>query len=232
MAGMEDTKKLNTSKLGTKEYWDDFYELETNNFKENPEDTGECWFADNDAEDKMIEFLIDNTGEYRVSSDSSMIDLGTGNGHLLFQLYEEGFHGRMVGVDYSAKSAEFAAQILQSKYPEATNLFFEASDIFSTNWNPGQFDVVLDKGTLDAIALSGIVGENGQSIVQLYPKVVEKLLTKDSIFLITSCNFTQDELIQIIESEHLKVWKTIEYPVFEFGGVKGASICSVAFVKK
>lgn len=228
---MEDTTKLNTSKLGTKEYWDDFYSLEKRNFEENPEDLGECWFADNDAEEKMVEFLLDNLGEYEIKQDSTMIDLGTGNGHLLFSLLEDGFNGRMVGVDYSEKSVEFANEILETKYSDKENVKFEAADIFSDEWAPGTFDVVLDKGTLDAIALSGIKFSHGKTVVDLYPKVIEKLLNKNSVFLITSCNFTEDELIKIIETDSLKKWKSIPYPVFEFGGVKGTPICSVAFVK-
>ncbi|CAR21216.1 Efm4p [Lachancea thermotolerans CBS 6340] len=229
---MEDTSKLNTSKLGTKEYWDDFYALENSNFKENPGDTGECWFADNDAEEKMIEFLMDNLDQQNIHRDCSMIDLGTGNGHLLFQLHEEGFNGPMMGVDYSEKSVQFAREISESQFPGYENIKFEAADIFDPNWECSAYDVVLDKGTLDAIALSGIKLDGDRSVVDVYPKVVEKLLKKDSVFLITSCNFTQEELIRIVESDSLKVWKTIDYPVFEFGGVKGTTICSIAFVKR
>lgn len=228
---MEDTTKLNTSKLGTKEYWDDFYSLEKQNFAENPEDTGECWFADNDAEEKMIEFLLDNLGECNINSESSIIDLGTGNGHLLFSLLEEGFKGKMLGVDYSEKSVEFANEILKTQYDGNGCMDFSRADIFDSSWSPGTFDIVLDKGTLDAIALSGIEFDSGKTVIDIYPSVVEKLLGNDSIFLITSCNFTQEELIKIIETETLKKWKTIEYPIFEFGGVKGTTICSVAFIK-
>lgn len=228
---MEDTTKLNTSKLGTKEYWDNFYALEKENFEENPEDTGECWFADSDAEEKMVDFLMNHLGELKISAESSMLDLGTGNGHLLFQLHEEGFRGKMLGVDYSEKSIVFASEILTTQFPEADNLSFETADIFDDNWSPGKYDIVLDKGTLDAIALSGIKFDNDKTVVDIYPQAIEKLLEKDSILLITSCNFTQEELIKIIETETLKMWKTIDYPVFEFGGVKGATICSIAFKK-
>ena len=72
---MEDTSKLNTSKLGTKKYWDEFYAVETSNFKENPEDTGECWFADSDAEEKMVEFLMDNLNELNIRQDLSLIHI-------------------------------------------------------------------------------------------------------------------------------------------------------------
>lgn len=229
---MQDTTNLNTSKLGTKQYWDDFYSLERRNFKSNPEDTGECWFNDNDAESKMIDFLSDNLGQYLVNEKSSIIDLGTGNGHLLFELNEHGFNGNMLGVDYSEESISFAKEIARAKDCSKT-ITFEQADIFKEGWNPGHFDIVLDKGTLDAIALSGLKVEDGsQSIVHVYNKVIEKLLKPKGVFLITSCNFTEQELIKIIESHNLKFWKTIDYPTFEFGGVKGTTVCSVAFVKE
>lgn len=222
---------MNKSKMGTKQYWDDFYSLERRNFKSNPEDTGECWFNDNDAESKMVDFLSDNLGQYSINEDSSIIDLGTGNGHLLFELNENGFSGNMLGVDYSEESVNFAKEIAQSK-DCSKKIVFEQADIFNENWNPGEFDIVLDKGTLDAIALSGLkVGDGSKSIVSVYNKVVEKLLKPNGVFLITSCNFTEQELIKIIENNNLKVWETINYPTFEFGGVKGTTICSVAFIK-
>ncbi|CCD22404.1 Efm4p NDAI_0A02460 [Naumovozyma dairenensis CBS 421] len=228
---MEDTTKLNTSKLGTKEYWDNFYNLERKNFEENSEDTGECWFDDSDAERKMVAFLTEHIGEYKIQNDASMLDLGTGNGHLLFELYENEFNGPMLGVDYSEQSVAFAREIAKSKDIESTIKFSQA-DIFENGWNPGKFDIVLDKGTLDAIALSGIKLEDDKTVVDVYGSIVENLLEKDSIFLITSCNFTQEELIKTVETDKLKCWETIKYPVFQFGGVKGSSICSVAFVKQ
>lgn len=227
---MEDTTKLNASQLGTKKYWDDFYALERNNFSKNPEDTGECWFDDNGAEERMVEFLVENIGQEKIDSGSKVIDLGTGNGHLLFELCENGFTGPMLGVDYSEESVEFATEISKSNGYE-DKIRFAVADIFAPDWSPGLFDLVLDKGTLDAIALCEKTLADGKSMVDGYSKVVEKLLDQGGIFLITSCNFTEEELIRIVQTDRLKVWKTIDYPVYEFGGVKGTTICSVAFIK-
>lgn len=229
---MEDTTKLNRSKLGTKQYWDEFYAVERRNFEKNPEDTGECWFDDNGAEEKMVEFMLDSHGIHRIREDCSIIDLGTGNGHLLFEMLENGFNGPMLGVDYSEQSVEFAREIVKERAYDQNNVVFERADIFDSEWSPGEFDVVLDKGTLDAIALSGLTFENGtKTIVDVYSQIIEKILKPDGVFLITSCNFTQEELVKIIETSSLKLWETIEYPSFEFGGVKGQTICTIAFTK-
>lgn len=228
---MEDTTKLNLSKLGTKKYWDDLYALERNNFGNNPEDTGAGWFDDNGAEERMVDFLLENVGELRISLQSNMIDLGTGNGRLLFELCENDFDGQLVGVDYSEEGTQFATQVSKAKGYD-TNTRFITADIFDPAWNPGKFDIVLDKGTLDAIALSGKKFAGDKTVMDIYSSAVERLLVKDGIFLITSCNFTQQELISFMQTDSLKVWKTIKYPVYEFGGVKGSAICSVAFLKQ
>ncbi|KAK9454497.1 methyltransferase domain-containing protein [Dipodascopsis uninucleata] len=234
---------LNTSKLGTKEYWNEFYSVEQNNFNDNSDDEGEIWFADADAEDKILDFLCEHAcpgsdvnDDFPFSRKSSkMIDLGTGNGHLIFRLRSEGgFMGKLCGVDYAEVSVEFAEKILAHKkeigdIEDPESISFRHVDIFnmetSENW-----DVVLDKGTLDAIALNNEPIRNGKTGLQLYPLAVrDSFVRVGGIILITSCNFTTRELIQIMSIEGLEVWATIEYPIYEFGGVKGQSVTSVAF---
>lgn len=223
--------ELQPSKLGTKKYWDDFYKMEKRNFTENPEDLGECWFNDSNAEDKMCEFIFNDIqfSEYKVC------DLGTGNGHLLFQLFEEGLRGELVGVDYSETSIEFARQVAIDKGFDVT---FAQSDLLINgdkfiNLNTQHFNLVLDKGTLDAIALNDTKYENDKLGVQVYPSNVARLVQKDGILLITSCNFTEIELTNIItKNGDFEKWGRINYPVFEFGGQKGSTICSVAFIRK
>ncbi|EHN01916.1 YIL064W-like protein [Saccharomyces cerevisiae x Saccharomyces kudriavzevii VIN7] len=178
---MQDTADLSTSKLGTKKYWDELYALELENFRRNPQDTGDCWFSDSDAEQKMIDFLVDNIGAYRITEDASVVDLGTGNGHLLFELHETEFQGKLVGIDYSEESVKLATNIAEATGVEDF-ISFQQADIFNSGWNPGKFDVVLDKGTLDAISLSGIKINGKLDVVDVYAGVVEKILKKDSIF--------------------------------------------------
>lgn len=176
----------------------------------------------------MALFLMDNLGEYKINQQSTMVDVGTGNGHLLFTLQEEGFQGHMVGIDYSENSVEFAKTIAEEE--NAENIEFEVVDIFDKSWNPNTVDVVLDKGTLDAIALSGMKFGD-KTAAEVYSSCVEKLMVKDSVLLITSCNFTEKELESLIVNDSLKLWKKVEYPSFEFGGVKGSTICTLAFIK-
>ncbi|CAK9438222.1 uncharacterized protein LODBEIA_P24800 [Lodderomyces beijingensis] len=253
---MTDQIQLNSSKLGTKEYWNDFYRREQRNFQDNEEDTGECWFDDSDAESKMIEFIINHINEGTLpaglnhKSQLSFVDLGTGNGHLLFQMHEDfeqdienpeisfKFHG----IDYSPDSVAFAKDIAAKKYADASldkaNFQFDQVDLLSANadfLDSHKFDFVLDKGTLDAIALNQdpIAALDGKRGMDVYASQVARMMHPDSVFLITSCNFTESELVMLITSStDLRVWSKVEYPNFSFGGQKGSTVVSIAFVKK
>lgn len=59
-----------------------------------------------------------------------------------------------------------------------------------------QWDLVLDKGTFDALCLSQeVVEEKGARLPSVvYPEQVAKLVKDGGYFLITSCNFTEDEI--------------------------------------
>lgn len=233
--------------------WNSFYKKEIANFQDNEEDTGECWFDDSDAELKMIQFLIDKiNGEelpFGKQENIKIVDLGTGNGHLLFQLhedileecdYQDQIKFDFMGIDYSPDSVEFATKIAKQKYPQAAFQFEQVDLLTKENKflsaNTSQFDILLDKGTLDAIALNqDPISELGDKIgMDVYASQVSQLMHQNSVLLITSCNFTESELIKIItqdKTNSLSVWNKIDYPSFQFGGVKGSTICSIAFIK-
>lgn len=224
--------------------WDNFYKLELSNFQENNADTGENWFSDSNAQEQMVRYLEDLAAEGDVINEesTSFIDLGTGNGQLLIGVREAGFQGHLTGIDYSEPSVEFARKVVVENEdwdPEDGTYDFRHADFLgSTAWNPDshQWDVVMDKGTLDAIALANITyNHEGKSLtgVELYPFRVADMVKPNGIFLITSCNFTESELIKIIESdERLRYYDKVEYPTFEFGGVKGQTVCTVVFKKQ
>lgn len=200
----------------------------------------------------MIQFLTDkiNSNEIQYeNNDINFIDLGTGNGHLLFQLYEDiqeecdhhnEYRFYFKGIDYSPDSVDFAKNIANQKFAdvgfdfEQVDLLSKASTFLSSN--KGKYDVLLDKGTLDAIALNQepIPDFDNKIGMEVYASQVSQLMHENSILLITSCNFTESELINIISSNgtnNLSVWDKIPYPSFQFGGQKGSTICSLAFVK-
>ncbi|KAI9645941.1 protein phosphatase 2A structural subunit [Ciborinia camelliae] len=180
-------------------------------------------------------------------------DEGKGNG-------DEGnkWVGRMMGADYSEKSIEFARQIAEDKREEreredeetneemGNDIEFITWDIMKEDPSPkvlnGKqakgWDIVLDKGTFDAISLSEETDANGKRIFEGYREKVLSLVRVGGVAVVTSCNWTEEELIEWFvgkgeedERERFEVLRKIEYRSFSFGGVKGQTVCSVCFRK-
>lgn len=197
----------------------------------------------------MIQFLIDKLNndelpkELLSKSSISFLDLGTGNGHLLFQLledidyeYETGEKTfEYTGIDYSPDSVEFSKGVASKRYPDL-EINFQQVDLLQKEcpFLSNKYDILLDKGTLDAIALNQdpIEEFDGKIGMDVYASQIEQMMSQGSILLITSCNFTNAEVQKIITSNTaLKVWDQINYPSFEFGGVQGSTVVSIAFIK-
>lgn len=166
----------------------------------------------------------------------------------------------MVGVDYSAKSVELARRLWDG-------IRFEVWDVFGDfeeekggrrmpDWFPGQgFDIVLDKGTFDAVSLSSeetavVVDDDGgggderkgsrviqRRVCERYPGIARKLVKKGGFLVVTSCNWTEEELVRWFtkdkeEHDRLVVWDRVEYPRFKFGGQEGQGVCTVCFKRE
>lgn len=172
--------------------------------------------------------------------DLSILDLGTGNGHLLFSLLEADIDppleaSRMRGVDYSAASIDLAKAIAATREDErCKDVAFEEADLLDpshverlqqsaplgSNDSAGEegWPVVCDKGTFDAIALSS-QPVRGQLPIDLYAQAVKTLTRPGGIFLITSCNFTQEELVARFSGKQdaaFEVEKVVPTPTFSF----------------
>ncbi|CZT51383.1 related to anther-expressed protein SLL2-S9 [Rhynchosporium secalis] len=246
--------------------WDNLYINELSNHALDPTDEGTIWFDDSAAEDKVLTFLQTKIAEEHIlgsettKSNCSFLDLGTGNGHFLFALREgdEGdqeeeeeeeeeedeqrWGGRLVGVDYSERSVEFAKRIAVDKGFEKGSereVEFVKWDIMTedpssilSGTNAQGFDVVLDKGTFDAISLSEEKDVRGRRICEGYKERLVPLVREGGIFLVTSCNWTEEELEKWFKGGELEVMGRIEYRSFCFGGRKGQTISSVCFKKR
>ena len=226
---------LEPSELGTKEYWDNFYSADLCS-PPSPTASLDGWFSDVNAAPKILEFL--QTQDLGLDLKvSTFLDLGTGNGEMLFRLREGGFEGPMLGVDYSLPSIELARKLAIAKNLE--EIVFEHWNIVQDpqpeKWQDG-FDVVLDKGTFDAISLSNETDERGSRLCESYRERVEKLVKRNGYFLITSCNWTQAELVKwftdlTVGSERLEICGEVSYPTFTFGGHTGQSTSTLCFKK-
>ena len=87
---------LEPSELGAKQYWEDYYSRDLASTP-SAEIELDGWFDDVGAAGKILLFLTDPDLNFDLNS-TCFIDLGTGNGDLLFRLRDEGgFDGPMVG---------------------------------------------------------------------------------------------------------------------------------------
>jgi len=234
--------------------------------------------------------LLDEEVEADLGLDretASVLDLGCGNGSLLFALRDDGWTGRLLGVDYSEKSVALARRIARTRAAQekadeeedkdgekreetsrqerteqqkeqdddeseaAYGVQFQAWDVLNGSYadvpaslsepSPG-WDLVLDKGTFDAISLSGERDSQGRRICEGYGSRVLHLLRPGGAFLVTSCNWTEAELKDWFDGKRektgenetsvLKQIARVEYPSFSFGGVKGQTISTLCFVKE
>ncbi len=100
----------------------------------------------------------------------------------------------------------------------------------------GCADLVVDKGTLDAIGLA----TDGAAARLRYAATVARLLPRGGLLLITSCNATADELAAEFTApaagdDAAPAFREVErvrsYPVFRFGGHEGTRVATVAFVR-
>lgn len=225
-------------------------------------DPGTSWFTEHNAPQKVLDFLVSpsfplapaNTAN--APSQPLILDLGTGNGNMLSLLREEGeFTGLMVGVDYSAQSVELAGRLHGNDGEEGgPNTRFEVLDILDStvdysalDWFPREnqgFDIVLDKGTFDAISLSEqedeVCDASGRRqrvrIFETYPSAVKRLTRPGGFVIVTSCNWAEEELItwftapkQDDGTDMFTVFDRVEYPKFRFGGQEGQGVCTVCF---
>ncbi|CAM6035468.1 unnamed protein product [Sphagnum compactum] len=182
----------------------------------------------------------------------NVLDIGTGNGLFLHALFKQGFTD-LTGTDYSKGAVELAGAVAEHRNMD--NITFLVDDVLDSKLNR-QFRLVTDKGTLDAIGLH----PDGVPRRLQYWKALYKLVAPGGVVVVTSCNSTKDELVAEVNavSQPLKVdqhgtkddkditglsslstrltFTYIDhirtYPTFQFGGVEGSRVSTVAFALK
>ncbi|KAK2949133.1 putative Protein-lysine N-methyltransferase efm4 [Blattamonas nauphoetae] len=219
------------SPLGTKQHWDEVYQLEINNFEDHG-DIGEVWFGEQ-VQRKVIRYISETLN---VPLNTPIFDIGTGNGAFLFALAEEGYH-ELFGSDYSEPSVNFC-RIQQATFtedktiPETAHFTFFVSNFLEDDAktpNGGNFySVIHDKGTYDAIHLDPDIDK------EKYYTALKNCLAPGGVFAITSCNWTEDELIAyfVRQDGYLKELTRISNKTFSFGGKEGNTVSTVLFKRE
>ncbi|RDA85007.1 hypothetical protein CP532_2050 [Ophiocordyceps camponoti-leonardi (nom. inval.)] len=256
---------LPPSELGTKD-WDTLYARELANQQRSPEDSGTVWFSETDAEGNMARLAEENVKEGKCRASVLDLGCGNGSllgffrevgwrGRALGVDYSrlsielarrvqacgsclrEGDGG-----DDDRDEEEDDEKEEEGKRREIElavwDIINDPLDKVLSPYNmPQGWDVVLDKGTFDAISLARSSttaaadddDDNNNAPCAAYVSRVHSL-TRD-IFVITSCNWTQDELIRWFSDAGFVVAATAPYRSFTFGGHKGQAVSTVCFRK-
>ncbi|KAG5528065.1 hypothetical protein RHGRI_028862 [Rhododendron griersonianum] len=260
-----------TSMLGFQSYWNATYADELSNFRVHGH-AGEIWFGAEVMEtvaswtkslctDICQGHLLnpvddDESGSVEQSCKDliswSVLDIGTGNGLLLQELAKQGLvifcirFNDLTGTDYSEGAVDLARSLADRD--GFTNIKFLVDDVLETKLER-KYQLVMDKGTLDAIGLH----PDGPIKRIMYWDSVSRLVLPGGILVITSCNSTKDELVLEVDNFNQRSIGTSQepgtvgdqevgrdppfryldhvrsYPTFMFGGSIGSRVATVAF---
>ena len=211
---------LNDSKLGTIDYWENFYEIEKNQFKNNTDLVGEIWFGKN-TQKRVINYVKDN-----FKSDCKILDIVFGNATFLIGLAKNNY-SQLVGMDYSQNSICLAESIINNKaekYPNILNkIRLLVEDINNPIKEEKEFNLIHDKGTMDAFL------SNKDHLFSSYSNYLNLKLKKNGTFIITSCNFTKSELACLFSKTKFTLEKEISHKQFTFGGQTGQQVTTLIY---
>lgn len=208
------------SKLGTKEHWDTEYRRELQTFLEYG-DPGEVWFGE-ESTARLLRWLQ----KQKVPLDASILDIGTGNGLLLVEMAKSGYTN-LTGIDYSEAAIELSQSILE-KEDSCRSIKLKVVDFLRAPEELLGFDLCVDKGTLDAISLDPDCAAEKR---REYLASLRHVLKDNGHFVITSCNWTREELICQF-AEGFTFLEELPTPKFSFGGQTGSSVTALVFQKK
>ena len=159
-----------------------------------------CRFGE-DSVEKMVDWTLENVP---ITSHPRILEIGSGNGTLLFALHEAGYAAsHLSGIDYSPDAVKLARMVAEARSQNSEQVTsFHVCDFISELPPPpsppaspaisgqldadvqGSWDLLLDKGTYDAIAL-GEKDESGRCPIAVYPVRASKLLKENGYLLIT-----------------------------------------------
>lgn len=162
----------------------------------------------------------------------------------------------LTGADYSGAAVRLAAAVAARR--GVAGIRWVVDDLLASRLGAAAFDLLTDKGTLDAVGLRA----DGASARAQYRQAAHRLLAPRGLLVVTSCNSTVAELAAEFcgadacgapaggartgtgdsrpcrctlagESNASVHWELVDhvrtYPVFRFGGVEGSRVCTVAF---
>ncbi|XP_065577009.1 LOW QUALITY PROTEIN: EEF1A lysine methyltransferase 2-like [Artemia franciscana] len=215
---MSQTADLEPSALGKKEFWDDQYQLELENFHDHG-DEGEVWFG-NLVMNRIVKWCSSSES---IDKKTPVLDVGSGNGLLALEISRKGFLN-VLGIDYSETAVQLSREIAKESSSHVRLKFAIFCRNLAAFSKGSKFGLILDKGTYDAISLSdNAVEDRGK-----YVENIHSIMLPNSFFLIATCNWTMEEIVQSFLPYFCFV-ETIPTPSFQFGGKQGNNVSIVVF---
>jgi len=217
----EGETEAGASELGTKEYWDKDYEFDMEIYMLSGDMVDE-WFSR-----EVVPMVFRHLQELGVPLTAAVLDMGCGNGGAIRALFRLGWTN-LTGYDFSEKAIELCNQIATD---DGLPLTFKVVDLVMDEDFSSKFLVCHDKGTYDAIGLNRDISSLESRNKYLFN--VWNLLEENGYFVIATCNWTVNELVEQFTDWFVlsKVIPTGE-PKFTFGGVEGNKYSVAIFTKK
>lgn len=220
-------------------FWDNHYELELRNYEDGG-DEGDVWFGKSLSR-RISDWVVDRL--LSSSSNSRILDVGCGNAFTLRTIlhkyedrsgHELASNHELLGIDFSSNSIELSRKILKSSALDGRISLCQCDflDHKQVERACGEFkyDFIIDKGTYDAICLLASNG-NLEETRSKYMKSIYSLVRDKSIFILASCNYTEEELMKLFQTSSAinnitsKLIGKIDSPKFQFGGQEGSQVC-------
>jgi SAM-dependent methyltransferase len=126
------------SRFGRRDYWNEFYEKEQNF----------SWYA---GWDELAPFLQDFISD----RDAAVLLPGVGNDATLVDMYTKGGYRNLTAMDYAPEAIERCREMLEATTTYDVDLVVADARNLRGVFENEQFTAVFEKGTLDAIFLSG-----------------------------------------------------------------------------
>nr|XP_033798907.1 EEF1A lysine methyltransferase 2 isoform X2 [Geotrypetes seraphini] len=161
----------------------------------------------------------------KIPLDTSILDIGSGNGMFLVELAKAGYIN-LAGIDYCPAAIELAERILE-KEGFSHSIRLQVEDFLNPSSDLSGFGIGFDKGTFDAVSLDP---ENAVEKREQFVMSLTHLLKPEGFFIITSCNWTKEELLHHFR-EGFEFLEELPSSKFTFGGRTGNSVTVLVFKK-
>jgi ubiquinone/menaquinone biosynthesis C-methylase UbiE len=143
---------------GKPEYWDERYTKDTDQFD---------WYQRYAGVKDIL--------TKKLKTNHAILNIGCGNSRLSEEMYDDGYQN-ITNIDISQVVINQMIEKTKEKY---SNLKFKKMDVRELELPNESFDIVIDKGTLDAI----LCGDNAAQNAELMLKEVYRVLAPTGIYI-------------------------------------------------